>query len=72
MQSKRASLKESISNTAIGYALSLILQLIIYPLYGYHIPFAVDLQIIGWFTLLSVARNYCIRRWFNARVVKNC
>lgn len=66
-QSKIASVKEALTNTAIGYVFSVMCQVAVFPLYGIHIPFNQDMQIVGIFTVLSVIRNYCIRRWFNCK-----
>lgn len=67
-QTRLGSLIESVINIAIGYIVALLSQLAIFPMFGIHIPFHDNLLIGAWFTLISLARSYIIRRWFNARL----
>lgn len=67
-QSKLESFIETCINTAIGYFVALLSQLLVFPLVGIHVPLSTNLVIGAWFTLISVARGYIIRRWFNARL----
>ena len=64
-QSRLGSLLESIANIAVGYGVAVASQLLIFPLFGIHIPLADNLLIGVWFTIISLARSYAIRRWFN-------
>lgn len=66
MQTKKQSWVESTVNVAIGLTINLTLQVLVFPLFGVHIPFTSNLGIAVVFTAVSVLRNYCIRRWFNA------
>lgn len=65
MQSKLSSLIESLFNILLGYGVALASQLIIFPHYGVHLALHENMAIGGWFTLISLARSYIIRRWFN-------
>ena len=65
MQSKRQSLIESFVNVAIGYGVALMSQILIFPLFGIHIPLASNLAIGAIFTVISIARSYAVRRVFN-------
>jgi hypothetical protein len=67
-QSRLGSLIEAIVNVLIGYGIALASQLIVFPWFGIHIPLADNLAIGGIFTVISIARSYVIRRWFNARL----
>lgn len=67
-QSKLGSLIETCINTAIGFGVALVSQLVIFPLFDIHVPLSSNLGIGAWFTAISVARGYVIRRWFNARL----
>ena len=67
MQSRLASFTESIVNIAIGYGVAVASQLAIFPLFGIHIPLSDNLAIGAWFTVISLARSYVVRRVFNAR-----
>ena len=65
MQSKKMSFVESWTNVAVGYAINFLGQLFIYPLVGVHVKLSTNLLIGAFFTVISVARSYCIRRWYN-------
>lgn len=65
MQSKKLSLVESISNTFIGFMVSLGIQLIIYPVMGIPVTFSQNILITFVFTIASIARGYFVRRVFN-------
>jgi hypothetical protein len=65
-QSRRASLIEAATSTAIGFVLSYIAQLAIFPLYGIHVSHGTNLQLIGWFTIISVVRGYWVRRMWDS------
>jgi len=69
-QTRTQSAVESVVNVAIGYVVALASQLAIFPLFGIHIPFADNLLIGAWFTVISIARSYALRRWFNRRAVR--
>lgn len=64
-QSRTLSAIESVANVAVGYGVALASQLLIFPLFGIHIPFSSNLAIGAWFTVISLVRSYVIRRWFN-------
>ena len=64
-QSRRASLAEALLNILIGYGVALAAQVLIFPLYGIHIPLQTNAAIGVWFTLVSLARSYLLRRFFN-------
>ena len=58
-------------NIAIGFAVALASQLVVFPLVGIHgVSLSTNLEIGAWFTAISLARSYVIRRWFNARLRK--
>lgn len=67
-QSRLESLIEAGMNVAIGYGVALLSQLAIFPMFGIYVPFSTNLWIGAWFTAISLARSYIIRRWFNARL----
>jgi len=68
MQSKTQSFLESLVNVLIGYIVAFMSQLLIFPLFDIHIMLADNLLIGLWFTAISIARTYVVRRWFNARI----
>lgn len=67
MQSRTHSALESCANVAVGYLVALASQLAIFPMFGIHIPFHSNLAIGAWFTVISLARSYVIRRYFTKR-----
>ena len=65
MQTKTQSLIESCANVLIGYIVAVISQLAIFPLFGINVAFGDNLLIGVYFTIISLARSYCLRRLFN-------
>jgi hypothetical protein len=65
MQSRLMSLIETLVNIAIGLVVSLISQLVIFKAYGIKLDMHQNLQIVGWFTAVSIIRSYAVRRMFN-------
>lgn len=70
MQSKRASLFESLFNTLSGFLLSLIVGYFLYPLFGMPQSLNSSFWITIIFTVISIMRNYGSRRLFNYLHVK--
>lgn len=67
-QTKRHSFLESLTNVAIGYFVALASQIAIFPMFDIHVPFRDNILIGLYFTVISIARSYALRRWFTARV----
>lgn len=65
-QSRKHSAIETIANITIGWAIGLIAQILIFPAFGIHESFGTNLAISSAFTVVSIARSYCIRRLFNS------
>ena len=65
MQTRWHSLLESVTGTAVGFVVALLSQLIIFPAFGIHVPMSDHLLIVLYFTVISVARVYLMRRVFN-------
>ena len=68
MQTRLSSLIESFINVVIGFAINFVANILILPLIGFHITTGQNLFIGVLYTIVSVARSYTIRRWFNARI----
>ena len=64
-QSRAQSMIESAANVVIGYMVALGSQLVIFPMFGVHLPLQDNLLIGLWFTAISLVRSYLVRRWFN-------
>lgn len=65
MQSRRLSLIETLCGVAIGFVVSVSASLVIYPWFGHAFTLAQNMGITVIFTLLSIARGYAVRRFFN-------
>jgi hypothetical protein len=65
MQPRKTSLLEAITNTATGFIISLLIQLIIYPVMKIDVRIEQNIIITSVFTVASIARGYIIRRAFN-------
>lgn len=66
-QSRADSLMETLTNTSIGFAISYLTWLFLAWFYAIPMNTSTNLQIIGWFTIVSIARQYLLRRAFNGR-----
>ena len=65
-QSKIRSFGEAWVNIGIGYIVNLIANLLILPLFGFtSLTVGKSLLIGVIYTFISLARTYCVRRWFN-------
>jgi hypothetical protein len=64
-QTRKGSLLETVTSTAIGFAVSLVLTAVVMPAFGYPTTWAHDFWITCIFTVASIARGYCVRRLFN-------
>ena len=67
MQTRVMSLVESAANIVVGYGVAVITQLMVFPLFGLAASLADNLVIGLIFTIVSLARSYALRRFFNAR-----
>ena len=65
MQSRLQSLFEALANVVLGYGVALGAQLLVFPLFGIHLPLASNLAIGTIFTVVSLIRSYLLRRFFN-------
>ena len=65
MQTRMQSLIESCINVAIGYGVALLSQILVFPIFGIHIPLSSNIAIGAIFTVISIARSYAVRRVFN-------
>lgn len=65
-QSRKASFAEALTNTAIGYGVALLTQLIAFPLVGVSASMGQNLTIGLVFTGVSIVRSYVLRRVFEA------
>lgn len=68
-QTRLGSFIEAWTNVAIGFGINFAMNLVILPAAGLPRPTLHQNLVIGvLFTIVSVARSYVVRRWFNARI----
>jgi hypothetical protein len=67
MQTRLHSFIESLTNVAIGYGVAVLSQILVFPMFDIHVSLSDNLAIGAWFTVISIARSYAVRRWFNRR-----
>lgn len=67
-QTRLGSLIESVANVAIGLAVSMIANALVFPRFGFHPSVGENVAISLIYTAISIVRSYALRRWFNARL----
>lgn len=63
-QSRHMSLIEAITNVAVGYALAVVTQMLVFPWFGLHASHGDNLALGLVFTAVSLIRSYALRRLF--------
>ncbi len=67
-QSRRHSLEETIVSTAVGLAVSTVLNHTVVPLILHtHVSASQNVALTAMFTVASIGRGYWVRRHFNRR-----
>lgn len=64
-QSRTHSAIESVANVAVGYGVAVGAQYAIFPVFNIHATHSEHLMIGAFFTVVSLARSFCLRRLFN-------
>ena len=64
IQSRCMSLVEAVTNVAVGYALALATQIVVFPWFGLHPSLGENLTISAIFVGISLLRSYTLRRLF--------
>ena len=64
-QSKRGSIAEAVVNVLIGYGINMLANFTIFPAFGWNITLEQNLLLGVFYTAISLARSYCLRRAFN-------
>jgi hypothetical protein len=70
MQTRKGSFIEACINVLIGFWINFFANLLILPLIGFNITVGQNIFIGILYTIVSIARSYAIRRWFNYYIVK--
>ncbi len=66
-QSRMDSFMEALTNTAIGFLVSLVTWIVVARIYGIPMTWATNLSITLIFTFVSIIRQYVLRRIFDGR-----
>jgi hypothetical protein len=69
-QTRLGSFIEAIINVVIGFGINFTANMVIFPLFGFHITPGANFVLGMIYTVISVVRSYAVRRWFNARLHK--
>jgi hypothetical protein len=64
-QTKLGSFTEAWANIAVGFSINWVANMLILPLFGFEVSGGQAFMIGVWFTGISLARSYVLRRWFN-------
>ena len=64
-QTKLGSIAEAWANIAVGFSINYVANLCIFPLFGMHISPLNNFYMGCIYTVISLARSYVLRRWFN-------
>jgi hypothetical protein len=67
-QTRLGSLIEAVMNIVIGFGINWSANMVVLPWFGFHVTGGQAFGIGLVFTVISLARSYIIRRWFNARL----
>lgn len=70
MQTKKGSFIEALVNTLVGFLITLLFSPAIYWACGVSMKATQMGMVTILFTLLSIARGYVIRRFFNNTIIK--
>lgn len=69
-QSRKGSFVEALTNTAIGWSINLVANLIVLPMFGFPVTVTQAIGIGVIFTGISITRSYFVRRAFNSAPVR--
>jgi len=64
-QTKFGSVVEAFSNIAVGFAINWTANMLVLPLFGFNLSGTTAFEIGLVFTVISLVRQYVLRRWFN-------
>jgi hypothetical protein len=64
-QTKLGSFIEAWANIVVGFSINFFANMAILPLFGFKVSAGSAFEIGLIFTVISLARSYVLRRWFN-------
>lgn len=65
MQTKLGSFVEAWANIAVGFSINFCANLLVLPMFGFNVHAREAFGIGLVFTVISLARSYILRRYFN-------
>ena len=65
-QTKKGSMYEALTNTAVGWIINYTANIVILPKFGFDVTYEQAFWIGCIFTVISIIRSYVMRRVFNA------
>ena len=65
-QSRLMSLVEAVANVVVGFGVAVVVQMLLFPMFGLTVTLRQNLVIGLVFTGVSIARSYVLRRLFEA------
>ncbi|WP_035092188.1 DUF7220 family protein [Aquimarina macrocephali] len=71
MQTKKQSFIESLANVTVGFFITMISLHIIFPILGIENNSGKNIILTIYLTVLSILRNYVLRRYFNRKQTRN-
>ena len=66
-QTKKQSAIEAAANILVGYTVNMLANFAIFPLFGWNITLEQNLLLGVFYTVVSFARSYGLRRFYNWR-----
>lgn len=64
-QTKTGSFVEAWANIVVGFSINWCANMIVLPYFGFNLSGGTAFKIGVVFTVISLARSYVLRRWFN-------
>jgi hypothetical protein len=69
-QSKKGSALEAVTNVVVGYSVNYTANLLLFPLFGWHITTSQNITLGVIYTAISLCRSYALRRFYNWRTIR--
>jgi hypothetical protein len=60
------SLVEAVANVAVGFGVAVVIQMLVFPLFGLVATLGENMAMGAIFTVVSIVRSYSLRRVFEA------
>lgn len=67
-QTQIGSAIETMANVLIGLLVSIVANHFVFPAFGFQLSGQANVMISVIYTVISIIRQYILRRWFNARL----